>query len=525
MFPRPFLVDVNGTPRVGAKANYYRSGTVDPIQIWTTAAYDVEHANPVLSVGGGFFPAAYIDPAVNPTFKLVVTDSSDVSIYNNDDIPALGFTAGDVGQLLHPQTEAEEAAPVTPSNYAIDVTDYSEVRRYGVLADDSTDNSTALAAAMSVLANGAPMLRMPPGMIRYSTDLNLPTTGCIVGNGKERTILRYTGSARAFKQASPGSRIFELLLCDFSLYNIGTGTVGLDLDSVSTSNFIRLWIDNFTTCVRIHSPSSGFSVYNNFEDVTGNINANQTAFLLSGTSTNSQSFRKCRANAASQTGSVGWDLSDGNGNRIMDNDMEGCGIGVKVHASGPGVTTANHVHGNRLEGNAVGVHIVSTDVEATILGPNSYTANTVDIIDGGSRTKIDEPSLAPGFQRIYSSAITSNALGNIRLVREASGGSSLPFLVVRDDAGGAGTPVTLQVETERTAGSFFRGKRGGATIVDITADGTFTIGTIKHLDGSGTPEGAVTAVVGSTFNRTDGGAGTSFYVKEVGSGATGWVGK
>lgn len=43
--------------------------------------------------------------------------------------------------------------------------------------------------------------------------------------------------------------------------------------------------------------------------------------------------------------------------------------------------------------------------------------------------------------------------------------------------------------------------------------------------GAGTPESAVTADVGSTFHRTDGGAGTSLYVKESGSGNTGWVGK
>jgi hypothetical protein len=30
--------------------------------------------------------------------------------------------------------------------------------------------------------------------------------------------------------------------------------------------------------------------------------------------------------------------------------------------------------------------------------------------------------------------------------------------------------------------------------------------------GAGTPEGNVTAPVGSTYHRTDGGAGTSFYV-------------
>jgi hypothetical protein len=43
--------------------------------------------------------------------------------------------------------------------------------------------------------------------------------------------------------------------------------------------------------------------------------------------------------------------------------------------------------------------------------------------------------------------------------------------------------------------------------------------------GSGTPEGSLTAPVGSTFRRTDGGTGTSFYVKESGTGNTGWVAK
>ena len=43
--------------------------------------------------------------------------------------------------------------------------------------------------------------------------------------------------------------------------------------------------------------------------------------------------------------------------------------------------------------------------------------------------------------------------------------------------------------------------------------------------GSGSPEGAVTAAVGSLWLRTDGGASTSIYVKESGSGNSGWVAK
>lgn len=43
--------------------------------------------------------------------------------------------------------------------------------------------------------------------------------------------------------------------------------------------------------------------------------------------------------------------------------------------------------------------------------------------------------------------------------------------------------------------------------------------------GSGTPEGVVTAPVGSLFTRTNGGAATTLYVKESGAGNTGWVAK
>jgi hypothetical protein len=43
--------------------------------------------------------------------------------------------------------------------------------------------------------------------------------------------------------------------------------------------------------------------------------------------------------------------------------------------------------------------------------------------------------------------------------------------------------------------------------------------------GAGTPEGSVSASVGSLYTRTDGGASTTLYVKESGTGNTGWVAK
>ncbi|NBU72072.1 MAG: hypothetical protein EBS53_11610 [Bacteroidetes bacterium] len=48
---------------------------------------------------------------------------------------------------------------------------------------------------------------------------------------------------------------------------------------------------------------------------------------------------------------------------------------------------------------------------------------------------------------------------------------------------------------------------------------------IAWLANLNSPEGAVTAPIGSLYSRINGGAGTSFYVKESGTGNTGWVAK
>lgn len=47
----------------------------------------------------------------------------------------------------------------------------------------------------------------------------------------------------------------------------------------------------------------------------------------------------------------------------------------------------------------------------------------------------------------------------------------------------------------------------------------------RWTSGSGSPEGSVTASPGALYTNTGGGAGTTLYVKETGSGNTGWVAK
>ena len=57
----------------------------------------------------------------------------------------------------------------------------------------------------------------------------------------------------------------------------------------------------------------------------------------------------------------------------------------------------------------------------------------------------------------------------------------------------------------------------------VTSTGCLLVVASKICSGTGSPEGVLTAPVGSQYHRTDGGAGTVFYTKETGAGNTGWV--
>lgn len=62
-------------------------------------------------------------------------------------------------------------------------------------------------------------------------------------------------------------------------------------------------------------------------------------------------------------------------------------------------------------------------------------------------------------------------------------------------------------------------------INDLTIGGKlyWTGSTVFDFSGTGSPEGVLTASIGSIYRRTNGAAGTTLYVKESGSGNTGWV--
>lgn len=95
-------------------------------------------------------------------------------------------------------------------------------------------------------------------------------------------------------------------------------------------------------------------------------------------------------------------------------------------------------------------------------------------------------------------------------------------LTVQKDATAAG--VALKVINKGT-GDCLQMRSGSAQVFTVGASGFISViqgKSVNVLANTATPEGARSAPIGSLFLRTDGGAGTSFYVKESGASTAGW---
>lgn len=191
----------------------------------------------------------------------------------------------------------------------------------------------------------------------------------------------------------------------------------------------------------------------------------------------------------------------------------------------------------------------------TALGPQALSANTT----GLQNSAVGSSALVSNSAGNYNSAVGHNALRqnmtghfNSAFGREtmrfnttgnnnsAFGASSLRFnttgiqnSALGDTSLGSSTTGSNNTGLGYAAGDSITTGSNNVSIgsmsdvVDPTASNQIAIfaGTTKWLCGTGTPEGAITAGIGSIYTRLDGGAGTTLYVKESGTGNTGWVAK
>ena len=95
LFVLPKQVPIDGGVVVpGAKATFSQTGTSTLQNTFTDIALTVAHTNPVVADAFGVFAPIYLDPSF-VDYRLKLTDTNDVLIYQEDDIPA-----SEAGQTL-----------------------------------------------------------------------------------------------------------------------------------------------------------------------------------------------------------------------------------------------------------------------------------------------------------------------------------------------------------------------------------------------------------------------------------------
>jgi hypothetical protein len=162
-------------------------------------------------------------------------------------------------------------------------------------------------------------------------------------------------------------------------------------------------------------------------------------------------------------------------------------------------------------------------------------------------------SIMPGTNPITTSVDAIMSISHVQFKNFIGLSNEAPYFYSDDATGSTTNGFTFERSNRAASGNagIVTWKFSGSEMARLTTSGSLALGTnapvaklhvvgdcvitsslwlndtktVGLLVGTGSPEGAVTASVGSTFSRTDGGAGTSFYVKESGSGNTGWIAK
>ena len=235
-----------------------------------------------------------------------------------------------------------------------------------------------------------------------------------------------------------------------------------------------------------------------------------------GTSTPAHNLQVYGSSTNGQIVAATKNASTGAGNTYAGFRAENSSSYGLLFKTGTGYSTYNNIAANDLgfynqgAGNisilndAGNINFAPSSVAPTVTFTSSSNTFTQQIL-GSSSIRAGAASY---FYFNTRSGISSPSDGNILLVNEAV-----------TDFG--------RLQLGGTTSSFPSIARNGTGIdIKLADNSAYTaIQSLYDRFGSGSPESVVTAPIGAVYHRTDGGAGTSLYVKESGTGNTGWIAK
>ena len=378
----------------------------------------------------------------------------------------------------------------------------------------SVDVTAALQAALDAGYSATLALckavYLPSGKYLITSSLLLRDNACIFGENSDTTIIQGVAANFANKSLmrnyyaenpSSGQTMNGWNLREFTL-QLSTGsytatTIGLNMRQVASSYVYKVNIYNVDYGIR----TNGYCQYNTLDKVK--IQANNGMNLIADGGGNLLLNCQIGANTLPLNIVTGvWEVVSGTYEDLGSSCTRCILVGL-TPAAGTDVQVT--MFGVYVEGNNASTTALEIRASVTFSACYNLTIHNVlgPIVDGstaGNFTLLQPNYYNPApflAQRVaFSNGINTAELGSIN----ATSGN---LLNVRNNSNSGAGSLSVAILFPN----------GGAP------------GNSGVYAGSGSPEGVLTAAIGSIYLRSDGGAGTSLYVKETGTGNTGWVGK
>lgn len=394
---------------------------------------------------------------------------------------------------------------------------------YGAVGDGVTDDTAAIQAAIDALPSTGGTVFFPVGTYKVTARLLIQTkTGVrLLGASKDGCQINkvFAGTSLINFLTSNAWEVSNLFL-QGTLDSSGTGDL-LHIEGSSHGRLVFCKVFNARGYgIRIEQGTSASGAYYNtvqdnwfFNNGAGRTTAGANIYCGTESSETKVIGGECQSSPG-----TGWLIEGGNGHAGIGASFEGNTVnGVKVGTAS--VACEVFLFGCRYEGGGVmqyGVHVLNANTTAMVWGGN-FAGNTgADIYD---------PDSARVSHMVSSGSNSTNPVSGLKVqgVTHYFGGSGGAQLVNSSGTWRFKGPSTTGIQSAANSVEL----KPANDIVEHT--GTQVLWTqvsgLKWMVGSGSPEGVVAAAPGSLYSNISGGAGTTFYAKESGTGNTGWVAK
>lgn len=490
--------------------------------------------------------------------------NSELTISSDSLIPRFLGPANDVATLYVRKADGTGTiSTIYASGGGLAVPPFVNVKDYGAVGDGVTDDTAAFNSARSALPSTGGVVYAPTPSVSYKITASLATyiaNQQFRGDGMRATKIAYSGTGYCFTfgSTSSSSLSYGCGIRDAAIVMSDNAGDGIRLAGTSGASVERIYIEgvvttNASTGIYVDGATAS-NIFTRLDTIICNHIKTSHLWSSSGAGqVTSVNAVQCTGFADLAAGSIGLDVrsTHGDGSIWIGGNFEDCVQGIKLNATGLAFI------GVRFENNTTDLRLESSTRDLTFIGSNHLAVISDAAGHASNRfisnTSVSGTPLQETLGGIFSSGnlVLEKAAASTRYllagtVAAPTGDTSTGRLVAQwgNGSGAGGGSIILYGSSHATKPGYVvaglgsgsarqfevsdTGLDDGATLFAIDANGRIkTIDAVAVTVGAGTgsPEGVLTAPVGSTYHRTDGGAVTSFYVKESGAGNTGWVAK